>query len=102
MTIALNIALALSVLSLLPSAAAFTPMVYVSGLTTLIAVFGIWQGHVRRGALTIFFAISAAIVSPIVFGIEPAGRWLIAQHLVGTLSAVVMYWDYRRQRSLPD
>ena len=101
MSIALNIALALSIISFVPSAAAFTPMIFVSGLATLIALVGIWQGHFRRGALTIFFAVSAAVVSPVVFGIEPVDRWLIALPAIGATGAIVMYWSYRRQRSKP-
>jgi hypothetical protein len=99
MTIALNIALALSIISFAPSAAAFTPMIFVSGLATLIALVGIRQGHIRRGALTIFFAASAAVVSPIAFGVEPVDRWLIVLSLIGAMGAAVMYWGYSRQQS---
>ena len=101
MTIASNIALALSIISFAPSAAAFTPMIFVSGFATLIALVGIWQGHTRRGALTIFFTASAAVVSPIALGVEPVDRWLIVLPLIGATGAVVMYWGYRRQRRQP-
>jgi hypothetical protein len=98
-TIVLNIALALSIISFAPSAAAFTPMIFMSGLAALIALAGIWQGHYRRGLLTIFFAVGAAIVSPIVFGVEPVDRWLIALPVIGATVAAVMYWKYRRHQN---
>ena len=63
MPVVLNIALALSIISFAPSAAAFTPMIFVSGVAALIAVAGIWQGHIRRGLPTVFFAVGAAAVS---------------------------------------
>ena len=99
MTIALNIALALSIISFVPSAAAFTPMVFVSGLAALIGLVGIWRMHVRRGALTVFFGAGAAVVSPIVFGVEPADPWLIGIPVIGAIGAVVMCLGYRRIQS---
>jgi len=98
MTIVLNIALTLSIISFATSAAVFTPMIFVSGLAAMVALVGIWQGHIRRGVLTIFFSVGAAIVSPIVFGIEPVDRWLVVLPAIGASGAAVMYWQYRRHQ----
>lgn len=99
MTIVLNIALALSIISFVPSSAPLTSMVFISGLTALIAVVGIWQGYTRRGLLTIYFAIGAFVVSPIVFRVEPVEVWLVALPAIGAAGAIVMYWTYRRSQN---
>ena len=96
MTIVMNIALALSVISFVLSSAPVTSMVFMSGLIAAIAVVGIWQGHTRRGLLAIYFAIGAFIVSPIVFRVEPLMGWLVALPAIGAAGAIVMYWTYRR------
>ena len=97
MTILSNIALALSIISFAASAAAFTPMIFASGATALFALVGIWQGHIRRGLLTVFFTVGAVIVSPIVFAVEPVERWLVALSAIGAFGAAIMYWGYSRQ-----
>jgi len=101
MAIVMNVALAMSVISLAPSAAAFTPMVFASAIAALVAVVGIWQGHIRRGLLTVFFAVGAALVSPTMFGVEAVEWWLIALYAVGTTSAAVMYWRYKKNQNNP-
>lgn len=101
MNIVLNIALALSIISFVASSAPFTPMIFVSGLTALIAMTGIWQGHTRRGLLTAYFAIGAFIVSPAVFNAETAEGWLVSLLALGAAAATVMYWTYRRSQNQP-
>jgi hypothetical protein len=60
-----NTALALAIVSFLLSSAVLTPMVFVAWFAAAIGAIGVWLGHVRRGLLTIYFAIGATIVSPI-------------------------------------
>ena len=95
MTIVMNIALALSIISFALGSAPFTSMAFISGLTALIAVVGIWQGYIRRGLLTVYFAIGAFVVSPIVFPVEPLEAWLVALTVIGAAGAIVMFWTYR-------
>jgi hypothetical protein len=98
MTIVLNFALVLSIISFVLSSAPYTPMVFVSGLTALIAIVGIWQGHTRRGLLTVYFAIGAFIVSPAMLRIEPVEWWLVALPAIGAAGSIVMYWTYRKSQ----
>lgn len=102
MTIVLNIALVLSIISFVAGSAPFTPIVFVSGLTALIAMVGIWQGHTRRGLLTAYFSIGAFVVSPVVFRVEPVEGWLVAVSVTGAAGAIVMYWTYRRSLCRPN
>lgn len=96
MHFAINVALVLSILAFIPSAAAFTPAIVVSALAAVIAVFAIRAGHIRRAVLTIYFAVCAFIVSPIIFEIGSVDRYLVAFSGLGIVCAGIMYWQYRR------
>ena len=97
MHIVLNIALALSILAVVPSAAAFTPVILISGIAALIAVVAIWRGYLRRGLLTVYFAICAFIVSPMFFDFERVEWLLVALLLAGIIGGAGALWDYKRR-----
>ena len=99
MQVVLNIALVLSILAFVSSAAAFTPSILVSGVVALIAVVAIQQGFARRGLLTLYFAICAFLSSPMIFNIESVDKVLVACALFGMIGAIVLYWHYKRSRS---
>ena len=96
MQVAINIALALSALAFIPSAAAFTPAVLVSGISALVAVVAIRRGFIRRGLLTIYFATCAFLVSPMIFSNQPVEKYLVALSVVGVVGSIVLYWHYKR------
>lgn len=102
MHIVMNIALLLSVLAVVPSAAAFTPAIAISMIAALFAVFGIWRGYVRRGLLTIYFAICALIVSPVFFDLERVGWILVALLSAGVLGMAGAFWDYKHHDPTTD
>jgi hypothetical protein len=95
-----NIALVLSVLAFLPSAAAFTPSIVVSGIAALVAVVAVRRGFPRRGLLAIYFSTCAFLMSPMAFDIELVDKYLVAMPVFGLVCAIVMYWDYRRGRNV--
>jgi hypothetical protein len=84
-------------LAIVPSAGPFIPAILVSGLTALIAVFAISRGYLRRGILTIYFALSAAIVSPAIIDVDGLEFWIVALHVLGGISALGLYWDFNRR-----
>jgi hypothetical protein len=99
MSAIVNVALFLAVVAIVPSAGPFTPAILISGLTALIALFAVSRGYFRRGILTIYFALSAAIVSPAFIDIAGLEFWIIALHVLGGISALVLYWDFNRRQS---
>jgi hypothetical protein len=99
MQVVLNIALVLSILAFIPSAAAFTPSILVSGVAALFAVVAIQRGFLRRGLLTIYFAICAFLVSPMIFDIESVDKYLVAFPVVGLVGSIVLFWHYKRSRN---
>ena len=95
-----NTALALAIVSFLLSSAVLTPMVFVAWFAAAIGAIGVWLGHVRRGSLTIYFAIGATIVSPIFMGIGAVDLLLIAIPMIGALIAFVSWWNYRQSKNI--
>jgi hypothetical protein len=93
-----NTALALAIVSFLLSSAAFTPMVFAAWFAAAIGAIGVWLGHVRRGLLTIYFAVGATIVSPIFMKIQSVDLLLIAIPIIGALIALVSWWTYRQSK----
>ena len=96
MQVVLNVALVLSILAFVPSAAAFTPSILVSGAAALIAVVAIQQGFARRGLLTLYFAMCAFLISPMIFDIESVDKVFVACALFGLIGAIVLFWHYKR------
>lgn len=96
MQVVLNVALVLSILAFVSTAAAFTPSILVSGIAALIAVVAIQQGFARRGLLALYFAICAFLISPMLFDIESVDKLLVACPLFGLIGAIVLYWHYKR------
>lgn len=94
-----NVALVLAVVAIVPGAGPFTPAILVSGLTALIAVFAISRGHLRRGLLTLYFSISAALVSPLIIDVHGLEFWVVALYGLGGISALVLYWHFNRNQS---
>ena len=100
MQVVLNIALVLSILALIPSAAAFTPSILVSGVAAMIAVVAIQRGFLRRGLITIYFAMSAFIVSPIIFDIDSVDKYLVAFAVFGLVGSIALFWHYKRSENV--
>ena len=98
MQVVLNIALAMSILALTLSAAPFTPSIFISGVAAMIAVVAIRRGFLRRGLITLYFAISAFIVSPIIFDIESVHEYLVAFAIIGLVGSIILFWNYKRSQ----
>lgn len=99
MEVVANIALVLAVAALIPSAGPFTPAIFVSAFTALIGVAAIAAGNVRRGILTVYFALSAGIVSPVLFAVQRVEFWLLTLLAIGFLSGLVFYLNHNRRKS---
>ncbi len=99
MTRIVNTTLALAILSFLLSSAAFTPMVFVAWLAAVIGAMGVWLGHVRRGLLTIYFAVGATIVSPLFMKIRSVDLLLIAIPITG---ALIAFFSWRSDQHSKD
>jgi len=99
MHLAANLALLLAVVAFGPSAGAFTPAIFLSALAALLAVFCMLHGYVRRGLIALYFACSAAIVSPLMFNVTPPDRWLVALPVFGALLAASLLWHFKRHPS---
>jgi len=95
-----NTALTLAIVSFLLSSAAFTPAVFVAWFSVAMGAIGVWQGHLRRGFLTIYFAVGATIVSPIFMEFGAVDLLLIAIPTIGALIASVFWWNYRQSQKL--
>jgi len=93
-----NIALAFAIISFALCSAAFTPMVFAAWLAAAIGAAGIWLGHVRRGWLTIYFAVGATVVSPIFLKTQSVDLLLIAIPIAGALIAIVSWRSYQQSK----
>ena len=94
-----NIALVIAAAAIVPSAGPFTPAVFLSGLAALVAVLAIAYGHIRRGVLTIYLALSTAVVSPIFTNLQRVEIWLVVLTAIGGVAGVVLYVGYRHRNS---
>ena len=99
MSIVANIALILAAIAVVPSAGAFTPAIFVSAIAAILGLITIGVGHKRRGVMTIYLALSAAVVSPALLDMQRQEIWLIVLTTVGTLLASLLYLDYRRSKA---
>ncbi len=86
-----NLALALAAAALIPSAGPFVPALFLSGLAGVAAVFTILSGRYRRGILTVYLAISACLVSPLLFRLQRVDLWLAALIALGCIVAAALY-----------
>ena len=73
-------------------------MVFVAWFAAAIGAIGVWLGHVRRGLLTIYFAIGATTVSPIFMEFGAVDLLLIVIPMIGALIAFVFWWNYRQSK----
>jgi len=89
-----NTALVLAILGFTLSSAAFSPMVFVSWAAAVLGVAAVWLGYVRRGLITIYFALGATVVSPIFIENGVVDSLLIAIPVIGALIGSVSYWNY--------
>ena len=99
MNFAANLALVLAAIAVVPSAGAFTPAIFVSAAAAVLGLIAIGFGHVRRGALTIYLALSAAVVSPVLLDVQREEVWLIVLTTVGTLFGSILFLNYQRSKS---
>ena len=93
-------ALVLAIVGFTLSSAAFTPMVFVSWVAAILGVAAVWLGYVRRGLITIYFALGATVVSPIFIKNGVVDSLLIAIPIVGALIGFAAYWNYRQSGKL--
>lgn len=97
-----NIALTLAAIAVVPSAGAFTPAIFISAVAAVLGLVAIGFGHVRRGVLTIYLAVSAAVVSPAFLDAQREEVWLIVLITVGTLLGAILFLNYQRSKSVAE
>jgi uncharacterized membrane protein len=102
MNLIANFGLVLAAIAVVPSAGAFTPAIFVSAVAAILGLIAIGFGHKRRGVMTIYLALSAAILSPALFDMQRQEIWLIVLTTVGTLLASLLYLDYRRSEAVAE
>lgn len=102
MSIAVNVALILAAAAIIPSAGSFTPAIFVSALAAVVGATAIALGQVRRGLLTIYLALSAAVVSPVLLDVPRTDVWLVTLPAMGVLLGLLLYLDYNRRKSSAD
>ncbi|OFE13172.1 hypothetical protein PHACT_08475 [Pseudohongiella acticola] len=66
-----SISLILAIIAFVPSAATFTPAIFLSAFALAGAVIGMVAGAVRRGILTILAVCGTVVVSPL----SPTEAW---------------------------
>lgn len=102
MGIAVNIAIVLAAMAIVPSAGPFMPAIFLSACAALVGAIAIAFGHVRRGILTIYLALSAAVVSPVLLEVQRVDIWLVILPAVGALFGSLLFLDYNRRKTAVD
>ena len=90
-----NLALVLAAIAIVPSAGAFTSAIFASAIAAILGLIAIGFGHKRRGILTIYLALSAAVVSPVAINVQQTEIWLIVLTTIGGLLGLILLRDHK-------
>lgn len=97
-----SISLALGLVVFVPSAAAFTPAIFLSIVALVGAVVGAALGAVRTGILTLLVVASTVVVSPLSptepwFSSLRAEYWMVGMAVSWAIVAERLLVNYRRR-----